>query len=42
MAPKIQAIVNYLGGGGTTAIVTNPENVERALHGEAGTRFTLD
>jgi carbamate kinase len=42
MAPKIQAIVNYLGNGGTTAIVTNPENVERALHGEAGTRFTLD
>jgi carbamate kinase len=40
MAPKIQAIVNYLENGGTTAIVTNPENVARALHGETGTRFT--
>ena len=42
MAPKIQAIVNYLSNGGTTAIVTNPENVERALHGETGTHFTPD
>ena len=42
MAPKIQAIVNYLRGGGGTAIVTNPENVERALHGETGTHFTPD
>jgi carbamate kinase len=42
MAPKIQAVVNYLSNGGTTAIVTNPENVDRALHGETGTVFTLD
>jgi carbamate kinase len=42
MAPKIQAVVNYLSNGGTTAIVTNPENVARALHGETGTLFTLD
>ncbi len=42
MAPKVQAIVNYLENGGTTAIVTNPENVARALHGETGTRFTRD
>ncbi|MGA3216180.1 MAG: carbamate kinase [Acidimicrobiales bacterium] len=42
MAPKIQAIVNYLSNGGTSAIVTNPENVARALHGETGTLFTLD
>jgi carbamate kinase len=40
MAPKIQAVVNYLSNGGTTAIVTNPENVARALHGETGTLFT--
>jgi carbamate kinase len=42
MAPKIQAVVNYLSNGGTSAIVTDPENVARALHGETGTLFTLD
>jgi len=42
MAPKIQAIVNYLENGGTTAIVTDPENVERALRDETGTHFTRD
>jgi len=42
MAPKIQAIVGYLERGGTQAIVTNPENVERALAGETGTHFTVD
>jgi carbamate kinase len=42
MAPKIQAVINYLSHGGTSAIVTNPENVARALHGETGTLFTLD
>jgi carbamate kinase len=42
MAPKIQAIVWYLEQGGHEAIVTNPENVERALAGETGTRFTRD
>jgi len=36
MGPKIQAVINYLSNGGTTAIVTNPENVARALHGETG------
>jgi carbamate kinase len=42
MAPKIQAVVNYLSNGGKAAIVTDPENVARALHGETGTLFTLD
>jgi carbamate kinase len=42
MGPKILAVINYLSNGGTTAIVTNPENVARALHGETGTLFTLD
>jgi carbamate kinase len=40
MAPKIQAVVDYLEGGGTEAIITDPDNVERALRGETGTRFT--
>ena len=42
MAPKIQAILDYLDRGGTEAIVTDPDNVERALAGETGTRFTDD
>ena len=42
MAPKIQAVLNYLDGGGKEAIVTDPANVERALAGETGTRFLPD
>jgi len=42
MAPKIQAIVDYLERGGGRAIITNPENIERALAGETGTHITLD
>jgi carbamate kinase len=42
MAPKIQAVLNYLDAGGKEAIVTNPENIERALRGETGTRITRD
>ncbi len=37
MGPKIRAIINYLEHGGKKAIITNPENIERALRGEAGT-----
>jgi carbamate kinase len=40
MAPKIQAVVNFLERGGREAIITNPENLERALAGETGTRIT--
>jgi carbamate kinase len=39
MAPKIQAIIWYLEAGGKHAIITNPENIGRALRGEAGTHF---
>ncbi len=42
MDPKIQAIVWYLERGGGEAIITNPDNVERALAGETGTRITQD
>ncbi len=42
MAPKVQAVVNFLEGGGRQAIITNPENIERALAGEAGTHFFAD
>ena len=36
MAPKIQAAVWYLEAGGKEALITNPENIGRAL-GETGT-----
>ena len=39
MGPKVQAIIWYLEAGGTEALITTPENIERALHGESGTRF---
>jgi carbamate kinase len=40
MAPKIQAILWFLEAGGKEAIITNPENIGRALRGETGTRIT--
>ena len=39
MAPKIQAIINFLEAGGQHAIVTDPANIARALAGETGTHF---
>lgn len=37
MAPKVQAIVWFLESGGKQAIITNPENIGRAMRGETGT-----
>jgi carbamate kinase len=37
MAPKIQAIIWFLENGGKQALITNPENIGRALKGETGT-----
>lgn len=37
MAPKIQAIIWFMEAGGKQAIITNPENIGRALRGETGT-----
>jgi carbamate kinase len=37
MSPKIQAIIWFLENGGKTALITNPENIGRALKGETGT-----
>ena len=42
MAPKIQAIIWYLEEGGQHAIITNPENIGRALRGETGTHIVPD
>lgn len=37
MAPKIEAVIGFLERGGARAVITDPENVERALRGETGT-----
>lgn len=37
MGPKIEAIIKFLEQGGGQALITNPENLERALHGQTGT-----
>jgi carbamate kinase len=42
MAPKIQAVIEYLENGGKRAVISNPENLERALAGETGTHITND
>ncbi|NPV56661.1 MAG: carbamate kinase [Anaerolineae bacterium] len=42
MAPKIQAIIWFLEAGGKQALVTNPENIGRALKGETGTWILPD
>lgn len=39
MAPKIEAIIWFLENGGKKAIITNPENIGRALKGETGTHI---
>lgn len=40
MAPKIQGIVRFLEAGGQSALITNPENISRALRKETGTWIT--
>ncbi len=42
MAPKIQAIIWFLEAGGKQALITNPENIGRALKGETGTWIVPD
>jgi carbamate kinase len=37
MAPKIQAIIWFLEAGGKQALITDPENIGRALRGDTGT-----
>jgi len=37
MLPKIEAIIKFLENGGKRALITNPENIGRALKGETGT-----
>ncbi len=42
MAPKIQAAINFLERGGTHVIITDPQNIERALNGETGTHIVVE
>jgi carbamate kinase len=39
MAPKMRAVVAFFEGGGKEALITNPQNIERAMAGETGTRI---
>jgi carbamate kinase len=40
MLPKVQAIIEFLEGGGRQAIITDPEHLVAALEGRGGTRVT--
>jgi carbamate kinase len=42
MAPKIESVVEFLERGGKTAVITDPDSVERALAGETGTTIVRD
>jgi carbamate kinase len=42
MGPKIEAIIWFLEAGGKQALITNPENIGRALKGETGTWIVPD
>ncbi|HXZ57765.1 MAG TPA: carbamate kinase [Gaiellaceae bacterium] len=42
MAPKIEAVIGFLERGGELAVITDPENVERALRGETGTTIVRE
>lgn len=40
MEPKIRAIISYFEEGGKEALITDPENIGKALRGQAGTHIT--
>ena len=42
MLPKIEAIIKFLENGGKKALITNPENIGRALQGLTGTWITRE
>lgn len=37
MQPKIEAVIRFMERGGPRALITNPPNIRRALHGDTGT-----
>ena len=40
MGPKVQAMIEFLEGGGKKGLITDPPNIGRAIAGETGTVFT--
>lgn len=42
MLPKVEAIISFLEANDGQALITNPENIARALHGETGTWIVPD
>lgn len=40
MEPKIEAVIQFLDNGGKSVIITNPENLEKAIAGKTGTHIT--
>ncbi len=42
MLPKVEACIRFIEAGGERAIITNPENITRALRGETGTWIVRD
>ncbi|HML39791.1 MAG TPA: carbamate kinase [Bellilinea sp.] len=42
MLPKVKAVLRFLKFGGKRALITNPENISRALQGETGTWILPD
>lgn len=42
MKPKIEAVISFLEQGGKQALITNPNNLARALKGETGTWIRAD
>jgi carbamate kinase len=42
MEPKIKAMMSFLERGGKAALVTNPDNLVRALRGETGTHLSRE
>jgi carbamate kinase len=42
MQPKIEAVIAFLQSGGQQALITNPENIARALAGHTGTWITRE
>jgi len=42
MGPKIEACVRFVESAGREALITNPQNVARALRGETGTRIVAE
>ncbi|TVR23437.1 MAG: carbamate kinase [Anaerolineaceae bacterium] len=39
MLPKVSAVVDFVQNGGPQAVITDPQNLTRALRGETGTRI---